>query len=59
MLEVHSDLISAAQVEQKGEGVDVCSSAQKHSQLQRNAVKDMTQKVMRSRTETLVGTTPV
>lgn len=33
VLEVGADLVFAAQVQQEGEGVDVRSSAQKHSQL--------------------------
>lgn len=34
MLEVGADLVPAAQVEQEGQRVDVCRSAQKHGQLQ-------------------------
>lgn len=33
VLEVGGDLVFAAQVQQEGEGVDVCRSAQKHGQL--------------------------
>lgn len=33
MLEIGTDLVFAAQVEQEGEGVDICCPAKKHSNL--------------------------
>lgn len=42
MLKVHSNLVFTAQVEQEGQGVDVCSPAQKYGQL--HATQSRTQR---------------